>query len=150
MAAPAGNSEFRDAKYGYVVSPPEFPGPSAGASVLRLAANGPAEAGFAPNMTVMVQEITTTRDQYVAGSKAQTEAIGLTMISTSTREVSGQPAAVLEYEGQMGTRQMHFLALAVILPERVLLVTYTAPASSFKGLEAEFRRSLESFKLPGQ
>lgn len=146
LAAPASGSDFRDSKYGYTVSPPAFSGAN-GASFTRLLVNGPFEAGFSPNMNVMVQEIKTTREQFLALSEGQFASAGMTIKSTAKREVSGRPAILVEYEGPVQGRALRFLSLAVVLPERVLLVTYTAPAAAFAALEADFRRSLESFKL---
>ena len=147
LATPASGSDFRDSKYGYTVSAPEFSTPREGDSFPRLVINGPPDGGFGPNMNVMVQEIKTTRDAFIALSEKQFAAAGLSMKSSKKREVSGSPAVLTEYVGQMRGRDLHFLSLAVVLPERVILVTYTASAAAFSGLEAEFRRSLESFKL---
>lgn len=149
LANPAWSSDFRDSKYGYMVSAPAFSG-AEGASFTRLLVNGPFEAGFSPNMNVIVQEIKTTREQFMVLSEGQFAGVGMTLKSMAKREVSGRPAVVVEYEGPVQGRALRFLSLAVVLPERVLLVTYTAPAAAFSGLEADFRRSLESFKLTGK
>lgn len=147
-AMPAGGSEFRDTKFGYSVSAPEFAGPPPGSVATRVnVLAAPSEDGFAPNMGVMIQEVKITRDEFIARSKEQFEAASMTLRSTSKRDVSGQPAVLFEYEGQVRGRSLRFLQMAVILRERVLLLTYTAPVSTFGGLEAEFRRSLETFKL---
>ena len=146
-AMPAWGSDFTDSKFGYSVSPPEFPGPPSGSAATRLTVLAPPEGGFSSNMGVMIQEIKTTREEFIALSEKQFDALGMKVRSSSKRDVSGQPAVLLDYEGQMGGVGLRFLQLAVILPERVLLLTYTAPKSSFKELEAEFRRSLETFKL---
>jgi hypothetical protein len=150
LPAPAWTSDFRDTKYGYTVSIPDFAAPPTGGSVPRLTVSAPPEAGFAANMGVMVQEIKASREQYIELTESQAAANGMTMRSSSKREVSGRPAVLFDYEGQMRGRSLRFLSLAVILPERVLLITYTAPASSFAGLEGEFRRSLESLRLTGK
>lgn len=98
-------------------------------------------------MGVQIQEVRITREAFIDLTKQQFDAAGVTLRSSSKREVSGRPAVMFDYEGQLTGRSLRFLQMAVFLPERVLLLTYTAPMSSFPGLEAEFRRSLETFKL---
>jgi hypothetical protein len=146
-AMPVRASDFKDTQFGYSVSPPEFSAPPAGGMFPRLNVLAPPEDGFSANMGVMIQEVRITRDQYIALNEEQFRAAGMTVRKSSKRDVSGQPAVLVDYEGPMRGRNLRFLSLAVILPERVLLLTYTAPASSFGGLEKEFRRSLETFKL---
>jgi hypothetical protein len=145
---PAAASEMKDAQYGYSVSPPEFPASEA-AAFPRLTVFAPPDADtkFSANMGLMVQETATTRDQFIAQSRAQFEQAGAKVRSTSNRTVSGRPAVVIDYEGNLTGRPLRFLALAVILPERVLLLTYTAPAATYGQHEKEFKRSLETFKL---
>jgi hypothetical protein len=146
-AMPAWGSDFKDTKFGYSVSPPEFSGPPPGTVAIRLNVLAPPEDGFSANMGVMIQEVKITREEFIALTKEQLGVARMTLRSSSKRDVSGQPAALFDYDGQVNGRNLRFLQLAVILPERVLLLTYTAPVSAFAGLEAEFRRSLETFKL---
>ena len=91
-----------------------------------------------------------TREQFIALTEKQLADAGVAMKPPVKREVSGRPAVLMEYTGQMQGRELHFLQLAVVMPKRVLLVTYTAPEAAFPGLEKELRRSLESFKLDAQ
>jgi hypothetical protein len=146
-AMPAWGSDFKDTKFGYSVSPPDFASPPPGAVFARVNVFAPPEAGFSANMGVMIQEVRITREQFIARSEEQFGAAGMTLRSSSKRDVSGQPAVLVDYDGQVNGRSLRFLQLAVILPERILLLTYTAPASTFAGFEKEFRRSLETFKL---
>jgi hypothetical protein len=140
-------AEIEDAQYGYGLSMPRFPSPAAGGSAMRLMMSAPPENGFSSNVGVMVQEAKLTADEYEALSKKQFEAAGITVIASSRRQVSGRPAITYEYQGPLGGRTLHWLSLAVILPERVVLVTCTADAAQFRGLESEFRRVLSSFIL---
>ena len=146
-AMPVRASDFKDTQFGYSVSPPEFAGPPAGGVFTRVNVLAPPEDGFSANMGVMIQETRITRDQFIALTEEQFRAAGMTLRKSSKRDVSGQPGVLFDYEGPMRGRNLRFLQLAVILPERVLLLTYTAPAPAFGGFEAEFRRSLETFKL---
>ena len=143
----ASASELRDAKYGYSVVPPDFPAARPGDVFTRLNVLAVPDAGFASNMGLMVQEVAISRDQWVAQTKAQFTEAGVKLHSSSNRTVSGQPAVVMDYEGVLTERRLRFLQLAVILPERVLLLTYTAPAATYGRYEKEFKRSLETFKL---
>ena len=146
-AGPLAASELRDPKFGYSVTPPEFADPRAGDVFMRLNVLSPPDAGFASNMGVMVQEVAISRDQWVAQTKAQFAEAGVKLHSSSNRTVSGQPAVVMDYEGVLTERRLRFLQLAVILPQRVLLLTYTAPPAAYGRYEKEFKRSLETFKL---
>ena len=147
LGGAASAQELRDAKFGYSVTPPEFPDPRAGDVFMRLNVLSPPDTGFASNMGLMVQEVAISRDQWVAQTKAQFVEAGVKLHSSSNRTVSGQPAVVMDYEGVLTERRLRFLQLAVILPERVLLLTYTAPAATYGRYEKEFKRSLETFKL---
>jgi hypothetical protein len=139
--------EVSDTRYGYALSAPDLPGPRPGGNVVRLTFAAAAEGGFSSNLNVMVQEVRMSRADYAALSRKQFASAGLTVRSMTDREVSGRPAILVDYEGEMAGRALRFLSLAVILPERILLATCTAPNQAFPGLEAEFRRSLESFRL---
>ena len=147
LAVPVLGADLRDTRYGYSVSPPEFAPLTGGAMMQRLIVFGPPEGGFAANMSVMVQEVRMTRSQYIERSEGQFASAGMKLRKSSNREVSGAPAVLFEYEGPVTGRNLRFLSLAVILPERVLLLTYTATVESFAAHEKRFRRSLESFEL---
>lgn len=148
VTLPARGADFQDTQYGYTVSAPEFARPASGATIKRMMVLAPPdEGGFAANMGVLIQEISMTLDDYIKMSEKQFPAAGMKVRSKSKREVSGAPAVLFDYEGPMAGRNLRFLSLAVMLPSRVLLVTYTAPEESFGEFQAEFRRSLESFKL---
>jgi hypothetical protein len=151
VAAHAG--EYRDTEYGFVISPPKFAGPVSGSRadsrsvMVFVAAAGPPEQGLAPNVNVMIQKMQTTREGYLQLTKSEIVSAGLKLRSETNRMVSGKPAVVLEYEGTMGGRELRFLQLAVVLPDRVILATYTAAAADFPTKVAEFRKSLETFQL---
>ena len=147
LAVTAQGSDLQDTQYGYSVTPPEFAPITAGAMMQRMVVFAPGEGRFAPNMGIMVQEVRMTRDQYIAQSEGQFASAGMKLRKSSKREVSGAPAVLFEYEGQVSGNNLRFLALAVILPERVLLLTYTATTDSFAAHEKGFRRSLDTFKL---
>jgi hypothetical protein len=149
-ATPALGSGVQDPDYGYSVSMPKFPAPAAGTAMMRFNVAAPPENGFAPNVNVMVQEVKFTREEFIALSQKQFVATGAKVLSSSHRDVGGRPAVLLEYQATVQEHDLHFLQLAVMLPERVLLVTCTAPAARFAQLAPEFRRVLDSFKLqPG-
>ena len=146
-AWPAAGADVQDAQYGYSFSMPTFPAAATGTATLRVTVAAPPLNGFAPNVGVMVQEVKTTREDYVVLSQKQFTAAGMKVLASTPREVSGHPGVVIEYEGQMQERRLHWLSLAVILAERVILVTCTADAGRFAELEPEFRRVVDSFRL---
>ena len=137
-------TDFHDTQYGFSLTPPAFDGLPEGQSVVRLAVSGPAQNGFSPNVNVTVQSIKTTRDAFVELSESQFKTANFTIRSKQNRLVSGRPAVLFDYEGSFGGPTLRFLALAVVLPERVLLVTCTSLASSYSTHEREFKRSINS------
>lgn len=147
FVSPAVASEFRDAQFGFSLAPPRFGAPAEGTSLVRLVVTGPPDGGFSPSVNVTVQETRTTREAFVRLSEAQFQEAGLKLHSKENRTVSGRPAVLLDYEGSLGGPRLRFLALAVILPDRVLLATCTGLASKYPSLEPVFRQSLDSFKL---
>lgn len=146
-AGAAQVSEFRDADYGYTLAVPAFAKPAEGQAVARLFVSAPPDGGFASNINVSVQRLKTTRDAYLELSEAQFRAAGLRIRSKENRSVSGRPAILLDYEGTMDGHALRWLALAVVLSDRVILATCTATAASFEKVEPEFRKSLGSLKL---
>ena len=140
-------TDFHDTQYGFSLTPPSFGTPQEGQSVVRLAVSGPPENGFSPNVNVTVQSIKTRREAFVELSESQFKAAKFTIHSKQSRLVSGRPAVLFDYEGSFGGPNLHFLALAVVLPERVLLVTCTSLASSYSTYERDFKRSIDSFTL---
>ena len=140
-------SNYTDSTYGFAIDAPAFPKAGPGQPGVPVIMSGPAADGFASNVNVNIQQVATTRKEYLEQSLDQMRQVGLKVHSTSDVTVSGRDAIRLDYEGTISGRELHFLALAVIEKDRVVLVTCTALAKAFKEVEPAFRASLDSFRL---
>ncbi len=96
------------------------------------------------------QATTTTRKAYRDLSIGQFEQLKFKLNSEKELTVSGRDALRLDYEGTVpqGGKEYHFLALAVIDKERVVLVTCTALPENFAAVEPEFQACIASLKFP--
>lgn len=149
LAAPAlaQVAEFRDPENGFSISAPAFKKPAEGQTVARLLIVAPSDGTFASNLNVSVQKVAMTRDAFAQLSEEQFRAAGFRIRTKENRTVSGKPAVFFDYEGSYKGQSLRWLALAVALPDRVILATCTASAAAFDGVEPLFRKSLESLKL---
>jgi len=139
---------YSDPVYGFSLEVPELGDESAGAPVVQpVTFSAPARGGFAANCNVQVQSVEMTLEAYKKLSLAQLEAGGLELIKTKERAVSGLPGFIMESSGQLGGRDLRFLALAVGGEGRFWLVTCTAQAERFQELRPVFTRVLESFEV---
>jgi hypothetical protein len=150
MAAPAGaprRSVYNDANYGFSLDAPAFSSAGKGQTVVPVILTGPNVNGFASNVNVVVSSITTTRKGYRDLTLAGMKQANMKINEDRDVTVSGRDAIRYDYEGKNGGKEVHFLALAVIDKDRVVVVTCTALASEFKAMEPEFRACLDSFQL---
>lgn len=150
MAAPGDaprRSVYSDANYGFSLESPAFARAGQGQTVVPLILTGPNVNGFASNVNVVVSSISTTRKGYRDLTLAGMKKLDMKIKEDRDVTVSGRDAIRYEYEGTSEGKDVHFLALAVIDKDRVVLVTCTALASEFKTMEPEFRACLDSFQL---
>lgn len=103
--------------------------------------------GIQPNINLTVEQRKIRRDDYADESKKNFEKMGWQLISMENAICSGRDCLRIEFNGRYMNMKLHWLALAVIEPERVLLMTCTAPEKSFEELRTEFRTCLDSFAL---
>ena len=142
-------SKFVDEGYGFTIETPKFPGVDSTTAGTALIVAAPPSNGFAANMNIAIQPTKTTAKAYRDLSVGELEKFKLKLNSERQMKVSGLDAVVIDYQGSIqGQKPLHFLSMAVIDKDRVLLVTYTASVEGFEALEPEFRASMESFKLP--
>ena len=147
-AAARKPSVYQDGLYGFSIQAPAFPMAPPGSMVIPVAMMASAEDKFTANVNVMVQQVALSRDGYRQLSLAQFKQAGFKVNVDRDLTVSGKPAILWDYEGSMGGRDVHWLALAVIDTERVFLVTCTALKDTFGKYEQEFHTCVNSFK-PG-
>lgn len=141
------SSHYADGLYGFSIDAPQFPKAASGSTEVRLVLMAPAEQDFCANVNLMIQHVSTTREQYRESTLAQFGSLGFKVNSEQTVTVSGRDAIIFDYEGKANDREFRWLALAVIDAERVFLVTCTAPKGSFEKYEKAFRSCLNSFKM---
>ncbi len=138
---------FDDPQFGFSVDLPAIGGSRSATVVQRLTVAGPAADGFAPNCNVQIQRTDMDLDAYLATTRKQFESVGVQLLETERRTVSGLPASRLHYAGDLAGRHLRFVALAVIGGDQVWLVTCTALAESFHRHEAAFLELIDSFTV---
>lgn len=148
QAPPAARQpNYIDSTYGFSFASPAFPQAGAGQPAVPVIVAGPTVDGFASNVNVNIQQLATTRQGYIDLSLGQLRQLGFKINSTTEVTVSGKEGVRFDYEGKLGGRELHCLALAVVEKERVVLVTCTAQATAYQAIEPEFRACLDSFRL---
>lgn len=142
-------SSYSDEVHGFKVDVPRFPDRGQSANTVAAVFSGPPNGGPASNVNVMVQRTRTTRKDYRETTLGQLKQLGLKINSDRDLAVSGREAVEFDYVGKFpgSAKDLRFLALAVIEPERVILVTCTAGLDDFPGIEDEFRACLASLRL---
>ena len=146
-ARTAGASRYTNGTYNFSLTPPDFA--KADKDVTHTVATffAPAQAGFANNLGVLVQNIKTTADEYIELSQGDFKKLGLKVAVQKKLKVSGRDAVYWEYEGVQQRQPLKWMSLAVVDTERVYLLTGTAPASTYDGVAKEFQASIDSFRL---
>ncbi len=139
-------SHYTDEAIGYALDTPKFPGlgETPGGTVVFTA---PPEAGFASNVNVVVQPMTTTRKAYRDLTDGGIKKLSMKINEDKDATVSERDAIRFDYEGKMNGKDLHFLSLAVIEKDRVILFTCTATAVAFPKVASEFRACLDSVRL---
>ena len=142
---PAG-ATYTDYDYGFSLALPKFEGRGQQTELL-MSYHAAAVGGFSSNLNIHAQKGKFTRDQYRALSEGQMKQVGFTIHSTEELQVSSADALLLDYEGKLQETPLHWLALAVIRDDHVLLVSCTAMESQFPMVKEQFLNSLKTFKL---
>lgn len=140
-------STFQDEVVGYNFEVPRFPNNTASSAGVKASFTASPTDGFASNVNILVQEIKTTRDAFREESKKGVDQLGLKFIEDRDVTISGRDAVRYEYAGTLQNRQLHFMGVAIIDKDRVILLTGTALEAEFPSLQAEFKASLDSFQL---
>lgn len=150
VAAPA-SATFVDPVHRFSVEVPALGRPDAAPAVGRLVVAGPMIDGFATNCNVQVQYPRMEHAEFIELSLQQFSAAGFPVVANEAVEVSGLPAARMEYRGSLDGQALRFLALVVTDAERVVMLTCAAPEARFEAERAELGRVLASFAvLPGE
>ena len=140
-------SLYEDGLYRFSIEPPAFPPAEKNSSVVPVIMAAPLEGGFNSNVSVAVQQVAMTRDAYRALMLGQFKQSGFRINSQRDTTVSSRDAAVWDYEGIQGGRELRWLAMVVVDADRVYLITCTSPKDAFPKYEKEFQACLNSFRL---
>ena len=140
-------SVYSDGRYGCSLTPPAFARGEKDSSGMAASFSGFPKNGFAPNVNVMIQNVSMTLEEYRGISVGQFKQMDLTVLSETRKKVSGKDAIVWEYEGRLQGRALKWMALAVSDVDRIFLITATALKADYDPVAKEFTACLESFKL---
>jgi len=139
---------YSDPVYAFSMAAPSFAETKQDRALIAIF-QAPAEDGFTPNVTVMIDPVKTTRKEYMTDNMK-------TMAGTNPRanvrslkelQLSGKDAEVLDYDATMAGRRLRFLQLLVVAEDRVYVLTCTAPLDSYPKYEAQFQKCVDSFRL---
>ena len=144
---PAGS--YTDPANGFSMGVPSLGEVKQERVVLTIFQGVPEADGFTPNVTVAVDPVKTTREDYV---KATADTLAKTNPKATIRSwrqlaVSGKDAEVVDYDANMAGRRLRFMQLMVFADDRVFVVTCTAPVEAFPNYLASFEKCIESFNL---
>jgi hypothetical protein len=145
-AAPAFVSHYADATYGFSLQPPAFPKADQG-TVVPAIFFAPAENGFSNNVTVIVQNIATSREAFHKQAIERDKAKGVKLLTDVNLTVSGKDAFLMSTEDTQKDRTSRFLTLAVFDTSRVYVVTCVATQETYAKTEKEFMACVNSFAL---
>ncbi len=148
QATKARRSSYTDETYGFALEAPRFPGAGPNQAGMPLVVSGPPEGGFASNVNVGIQATRTTRQGYRDLSLGQFRQLGFKVNSARDVTVSGREAIRLDYEGQLQRRDLHFLSLAIVDKDRVVLVTCTTTPAAFPAVETRVQRLPRQLQAP--
>lgn len=143
-----GAARWDDPVQGVSLVPPRFPRMPEGSQGTVASFLAPPRDGFSDNVNVLISAGRTTRAQYLVDARESLREMGLQEISIRETLCCGREALLLEYDGERDGHSVRWLSLAVIDAARVVVATCTAREESYFEREAEFRRCLESLRLP--
>ena len=103
----------------------------------------PAKGGFAANVNVQIQEYPGSLQEYYELSSGQLEQLGLRVIE----EAITPSYLVMEYEGVMQGRLLHFYAKAIKRGKSVYLATATDSADNWPNTGSELKSVVDSLEL---
>ncbi len=138
--------------YAYTFSPPKLIRASLHDRTVLAVYSGPLESGFASNVNILIDPVQATTKQYVDVSLDAMKQTNPNAVhrGRKTLKVSEKDAELLDYELSAGGNRLRILQLVVAADEGVYVVTCTTTVRAFANYEPEFRKAIDSFKLPEQ
>jgi hypothetical protein len=140
-------SHYTDATYGFSLDAPRFPGsPAQVIPVTFFAPRGPVGKS---NLSVVIQHTRTTRRAYLDRLVNSARRRGMKVLASRDLTVSGLEAVEIDVGGIFPghPEEIRQLQLAVIQGDRVILVSCTTDAESFREIGPKLRASLSSLRL---
>ncbi|MEZ5993393.1 MAG: hypothetical protein R3E76_13730 [Planctomycetota bacterium] len=139
---------FASKEFAFTIDTTDFPveQPFKTITVVKSLAEEPV-GGFMPNVNVLVQMQETTVEGYMATTKDELKGLGFEMVEIKPIDHAGKKCMWGEYKGEMGGVELHFLALAIVLEDRVILATGTAAEKDFDKVEAKLEKAVKSLNL---
>lgn len=139
LAATAGKIEFEEAGFNIDTLDVKTKSPFAQPITMAL----PAKGGFAANVNVQIQEYPGTLQEFLDLSVGQLDQMGLRILDQSISNTE----LVMEYEGVMQGRLLHFYAKAVKRGKSVYLATATDSADNWSNTGADLISVVDSLEL---
>jgi hypothetical protein len=139
-AAEEGGRRLRFRTAGFSIE--ALDAPPAGDQAQALMMFLPVSDAFAPNVNVMIQPFAGTMEEYLAVTRSQFDAAGITVVSSKV----GASSLLLEYTGPMQGRELHWYARAEKAGPRVYLATATATLQQWSRVGTQLKACVDSFK----
>jgi hypothetical protein len=145
---PAGQpGAYTDPSYGFSITAPKLSDNPRGRGV-AVVFEGPMKDGFAANVNVLVEPGRIGRREYLDAALPQLKETGGSLTNAKELTVAGYEAALLNYDMERNGRQLRHRQLLVFADRTTYIVTCTAAVDVFPQVEAEFQKTLDSFRPP--
>ena len=152
LAAPliATADSYRNERFGFSLAPPAFADQPVTTPVVEAALfKAPVENGFAANCNIQIQFVDMSPEDFYARSTGQFEQLGWSLDEVSEVRLGEATGRMIRYSGAFNDIPLRFMATAVPGEGRFYVFTCTALAANHDRYEADFRATLESFRLGG-
>jgi hypothetical protein len=102
----------------------------------------PPTQGFAPNVNVLIQDVSNTIKEYADLSKEQFKSANLTLLNDN---LVGDGEWACEYSGNLQGKDLHFYARALKKGDKVYLITATATPEQWDSVFPKLKSCVDSF-----
>lgn len=145
----AGDELYVDQSLGFSFSKPHFtPSEVKDVTTTAISLAGAPDAGFAPNVNVIVQNIEITLDAYQRRQAEEMSTLGWEVIEQTQTTIGGKSVLRTHVRGSVQGLEVEFLMAAMTRNGKKLFVlTCSATPAQFPKYEAEFNRVVSSFAL---
>jgi hypothetical protein len=102
----------------------------------------PPTQGFAPNVNVLIQDVTNTIQEYADLSRQQFKSANLTVLND---HLVGDGEWACEYSGNMQGKDLHFYSRALKKADKIYLITATAAPDQWDSVFPKLKNCVDSF-----